>query len=168
MITMRGSLLIVCGYSFSFIMILISYVDASDDVNSSSMNMTMTKMMERGDIAMGFNQNKIIHQFVATPVGGKIVVMSLNNTDRQTIKEIKNHIVEIQREFSNGNFTKPFFIHAQEVPGTKVMTEKKYLIKYDILEMNNGSSLILTTNDRQLIDAINQFMEFQARQHQGH
>lgn len=29
--------------------------------------------------------------------------------------------------------------HAQEVPGTKVMTEKKYLIKYDILEMNNGS-----------------------------
>jgi len=168
MITMRGGLLILCGYSFSFIMILISCVNASDDVNSSSMNMTMMKMMERGDIAMGFNQNKIIHQFVATPVGGKIVVMSLNNTDIQTIKEIKNHIIEIQREFSNGNITKPFFIHAQEVPGTKVITEKKYLIKYDILEMNNGSSLLLTTNDKELIDAINQFMKFQAREHYGH
>jgi hypothetical protein len=168
MFTMRGSLLIACGYSFSFIMILISYVNAFDDINSSSMNMTMMKMMERGDIAMGFNQNKIIHQFVTTPVGGKIIIMALNASDRQTINEIKNHTLDIQKEFSEGNFTRPFFIHTQEVPGTKVMFEKKDLIKYDLLEMKNGSSLMLTTNDTQLVDAINQFMQFQARQHQGH
>jgi hypothetical protein len=53
------------------------------------------------------------------------------------------------------------------LPGTKVMLQKKDLIKYDKLEMKNGSSLILTTNDRQLIDAINHFMKFQARQHPG-
>jgi hypothetical protein len=168
MITMRGSLLIVSGYSFSFVMILISYVNASDDVNSSPMNMTMMKMMERGDIAMGFNQNKIAHQFLATPDGGKIIITALNASDRQTIDQIKNHTLEIQKEFSGGNFIKPFFIHAQEVPGSKIMSEKKDLIKYKLLEMKNGSTLIVTTNDKELINAIRQFMEFQTREHYGH
>jgi hypothetical protein len=137
-------------------------------VNQSAMNATMMKMMERGNVAMGFNQNKIAHQFIATPVGGEIIVTALNDSDVETINQIKIHILEIQKEFSQGDFVRPFFIHAQEVPGTKVMLQKKDLIKYDKLEMKNGSSLILTTNDRQLIDAINHFMKFQARQHQGH
>jgi hypothetical protein len=76
--------------------------------------------------------------------------------------------MDIQKEFSEGNFTKPFFIHAREVPGTEIMTKKKHLIIYDILEMNNGSSLLLSTNDRELVDAIYQFMEFQASEHHGH
>jgi hypothetical protein len=188
MVTKRyayAMLLILCGFPISFVMIhsvhatvidtnldirvpTSSFTNGSNHTNQSSMNMTMMKMMELGNIAMGFNQSKIAHQFIATSDGGKIVVTALNNSDSQTIKEIKNHIVEIQKEFSEGNFTKPFFIHSQEVPGNKVMSEKKDLIKYDILEMKNGSSLLLTTNDKELIDAINQFMEFQSKEHHGH
>jgi hypothetical protein len=145
-----------------------SFTNGSNQVNQSTTNMTMMKMMERGDIAMGFNQSKIRHQFMGTAVGGKIIITALNSSDRQTINEIKNHVLDIQKEFSEGNFTKPFFIHAQEVSGTDVMSEKKDLIKYNILEMNNGSSLLLTTNDKELIDAIGQFMEYQAREHYGH
>jgi hypothetical protein len=141
----------------------------SNQTSQSSTDMTTMKMlMERGDIAMGFNQSAIAHQFLATPDGGKIIITALNASDRQTINQIKNHILDIQIEFSEGNFTKPLFIHAQDVPGTKVMSEKKDLIKYSISEMNNGSSLLLTTNDKELIDAIDQFMEFQAREHSGH
>ena len=33
-------------------------------------NMTMKNMIERGNIAMGFNQNKIMHHFIATTTGG--------------------------------------------------------------------------------------------------
>lgn len=139
-----------------------------DSVNQSAMNATNMKMMERGNVAMGFNQNKIAHQFVATHVGGEIIITALNASDVETINQIKIHILEIQKEFSEGDFVRPFFIHAQEVPGTKVMSEKKDLIKYDKLEMKNGSKLVLTTNDTQLVDAIRQFMEFQAGQHQGH
>ena len=143
--------------------------NVSNQTSQSSTDMTTMKMMmERGDIAMGFNQSAIAHQFLATPDGGKIIITALNASDIQTINQIKNHILDIQIEFSEGNFTKPFFIHAQDVPGTKVMSEKKDLIKYSISEMNNGSSLLLTTNDKELIDAIDQFMEFQAREHSGH
>jgi hypothetical protein len=145
-----------------------SFSNESNHTRQSPTDMTMMKMMERGDIAMGFNQNKITHHFVATPDGGKIIITSLNSTDRQTINEIKNHILDIQKEFSKGNFTKPFFIHAQEVPGAEIMSEKKDLIKYSIQETNNGSSLLLSTNDKELVDAIKHFMQFQTTQHYGH
>ena len=46
--------------------------------------------------------------------------------------------MDIQKDFSVGNFTKPFFIHAQEVPGTD-----------NILELRNGFRLVLTTNDKE-------------------
>ena len=48
------------------------------------------------------------------------------------------------------------------------MSEKKDLIRYNILEMSDGSALILTANDKDLINAIRQFMEFQATAHHGH
>ena len=145
-----------------------SFSNESNHTRPSPTDMTMMKMMERGDIAMGFNQNKITHHFAATPDGGKIIITALNGSDKQTIDEIKNHTLDIQKEFSQGNFSRPFFIHARDVPGTKVMSDKKDLIKYDISGLRNGSILALTTNDKQLVDAINQFMKFQASQHHGH
>jgi hypothetical protein len=184
--------LMLFGWSISFIMIWASLVvsnvgaititannsntkvypsafsNESNHTRQSPTDMTMMKMMERGDIAMGFNQNKITHHFAATPDGGKIIITELNGSDKQTIDEIKNHTLDIQKEFSQGNFSRPFFIHARDVPGTKVMSDKKDLIKYDISGLRNGSILALTTNDKQLVDAINQFMKFQASQHHGH
>jgi hypothetical protein len=88
-------------------------------------NMKMKNMIERGNIAMGFNQNKIMHHFIATTTGAEIMIVALNSSDSDTTKQIRNRVADIQKEFSEGNFTKPFFIHAQQVPGTKLMTEKK-------------------------------------------
>ncbi len=34
--------------------------------------------------------------------------------------------------------------------------------------MKNGSTLLLTSNDKELIDAIRQYMEFQSTAHLGH
>lgn len=134
----------------------------------SHMNMNQMDMMKRGDIGMSFNQSKISHQFVITADGGKIIVTALDDNDNQTISQIKNHIKEIQKLFSKGNFTIPFFVHAQKVPGTEVMAKKKYLIDYNIAELKNGSSLILTTNDTEAIDAISQFIKFQSSEHKGY
>jgi hypothetical protein len=127
-----------------------------------------TAMLERGNVAMGFDQMKIHHQFMATSTGGEIMIMSTNTTDTQTINEIKSHVKDIQYEFSQGNFSKPFYIHDQVVPGTDVMTAKKDLIQYSIKDLDGGSALILTTNDTELLNAIQQFMNFQSSQHMGH
>ena len=141
-------------------------------INETTSNVTagfnQTAMLERGNMAMGFNQSKIHHHFMATSKGGEIMIMSINMSDTQAINEIRSHVKDIQYEFSQGNFTKPFYIHAQVVPGTDVMTAKRDLIQYSIKDIDGGSILILTTNDTELLDAIQQFMNFQSSQHMGH
>jgi hypothetical protein len=132
------------------------------------MNMNQTEMLKRGDIAMEFNQSKISHQFVVAPDGGQIKISALDSNDNQTISQIKDHVENIQKEFSAGDFNRSSFIHATNVPGADVMTDKKDLIDYGIVEMNNGSSLILKTNDTEVVDAIGKFMEFQSIEHRGH
>ena len=141
-------------------------------MNETPSNVTtgfnQTAMLERGDVAMGFDQSKIQHHFMATSTGGQIMIVSLNTDDIKTINEIKSHVQVIRHEFSQGNFAKPFYIHDQAVPGTEIMTAKKNLIQYSIKEIDNGSILILATNDAELRDAIRQFMNFQSEQHMGH
>ncbi|MDE1727874.1 MAG: hypothetical protein KGI02_05610 [Thaumarchaeota archaeon] len=145
-----------------------NYKNEVNQTTNTTEGFNQTAMLERGNMAMGFNQTKIHHHFMASVTGGEIMIMSSNMSDIKTINEIKNHVKDIQYEFSQGNFTKPFYIHAQVVPGTGVMTAKKDLIHYSIKNIDGGSILILTTNDTELLDAIQQFMNFQASQHMNH
>ncbi|MBA3749982.1 MAG: hypothetical protein H0X03_03660 [Nitrosopumilus sp.] len=135
--------------------------------HQTSINKTEA-VLQRGNIAMGFDQDKITHKFIPTVNGGEIIIMPLNASDVNIIIQIKEHIKDIQNDFSNGNFTKPFVIHAEQVPGTKIMNEKKYLIEYDIKHNNNNSILVMSTKDKEVIDAISDFMNFQGSEHVGH
>lgn len=146
----------------------ISYNATVNQTTNTTEGFNQTAMLERGNMAMGFNQTKIHHHFMSTTTGGEIMIISTNMSDIQTINEIKNHVKDIQYEFSQGNFTKPFYIHTQIVPGTDIMTAKKNLINYSIKDIDGGSVLILTTNDTQLLNAIQQFMNFQSSQHMSH
>lgn len=137
-------------------------------IANTTTSFNQTTMLERGNMAMGFNQTMIHHHFMSTTTGGEIMIMSNNSSDIKTINAIRSHVKEIQYEFSKGNFTKPFYIHAQIVPGTDVMAAKKDFINYSIKEIDGGSILVLTTNDTQLLTAIQQFMNFQFSQHIGH
>ena len=109
-----------------------SYKNTVNQTTNTTEGFNQTAMLERGNVAMGFNQTMIHHHFMATSTGGEIMIMSTNMSDTQTINEIKSHAKDIQYEFSQGNFTKPFYIHAQIVPGTDIMTAKKNLINYSI------------------------------------
>jgi hypothetical protein len=131
-------------------------------------NSSQEAMLERGNVAMGFDQNKIMHHFMSTSTGGKIMIIALDGNDSETIVQINQHVIDIQEEFSQGNFTKPFFIHDQQVPGTDVMAEKKDLIRYSTQQLDNGAVLVLTTDDKELLNAIQQFMNFQGKEHMGH
>lgn len=165
-------LVIVAIVIISVISVMAYFLPTSHRTVNQTANTTegfnQTVMLERGNIAMGFNQSVIHHHFMSTTTGGEIMIMSENMSDVQTINEIKNHVKDIQYQFSQGNFTKPFYIHAQTVPGTDIMAAKKYLINYSIKDIDGGSVLILTTNDTQLLNAIQQFMNFQSSQHMGH
>ena len=153
---------------FSIFMNVSKLQEPTPAVSVSTSHQQQQEMLERGNIAMGFDQDKIMHHFMSTSTGGQIMIVALDSSGEETINQIKAHVADIQREFSQGNFTKPFFIHDQQVPGTDVMEAKKDLIKYSIKSLNNGSTLVLTTDDGELLQAIHQFMEYQGKEHQGH
>lgn len=166
----------IASYSFIGFAGLSHFAEASmNDSNSniifshpSSANNQTEAMFQRGNIAMGFDQEKIAHKFIPTETGGEIIIMPINASDSDTLKQIREHVIVIQNDFSNGNFTKPFFIHAEQVPGTKIMNEKKDSIGYDIRQLNNGSALSMITKDKEVIDAIRDFMEYQGSEHMMH
>ena len=134
-----------------------------------SSDMTMHQdMMQRGEMAMGFDQNKIKHAFIVTTTGGEIRISALDENDVHTIHAIRTHVKEIQHDFSQGDFNKPFFMHDQTVPGTQIMAEKKDLINFSMSDIEHGGALTLTTNDVDILDAIKQFMAFQSSEHMGH
>jgi hypothetical protein len=146
-----------------------SSLDALQNDLSQPMNShNMTQMMQRGNLAMGFDQTKIAHEFSSTKDGGQIKITALDEKDNKTINQIKSHTRDIQNDFAEGNFTKPFFIHAQSVPGTDAMTQNKDQIQYKIQDLKNGSILLLITNNSSLVSSINQFMTYQSMDHKGH
>ncbi|MDE1812617.1 MAG: hypothetical protein KGI19_00960 [Thaumarchaeota archaeon] len=171
---MNFKILTILGVLASVVIVSTTYfiphsyrTETVNPVNTTT-SFNQTAMLERGNVAMGFNQSMIHHHFMATTTGGEIMIMSTNMSDANTINEIRSHVKEIQYEFSQGNFTKPFYIHAQDVPGTDIMTTKKDLIQYSVKDVDGGSILILTTNDTELLNAIQQFMNFQSSQHMRH
>ena len=48
------------------------------------------------------------------------------------------------------------------------MNEKKDLIEYDIRQISNGSILSMITNDKEVINAIRDFIEYQGSEHLMH
>ncbi len=146
-----------------------SSLDSLQNGLSQPMNShNMTQMMQRGNLAMGFDQSKIAHEFSTTKSGGQIKITALDEKDNNTINQIKSHTRDIQNDFTEGNFTKPFFIHAESVPGTDAMTQNKDQIQYKIQDLKNGSILLLITNNSSLVSSINQFMTYQSTEHTGH
>ena len=135
---------------------------------TSTLNNQTEAMIQRGNVAMGFEQEKITHKFIPTETSGEIMIMPKNASDSNTLNLIKKHIIDIQKDFSIGNFTKPFFIHAEQVPGTNTMNEKKDLIEYNIRQISNGAILSMLTNDKEVINAIRDFMEYQGSEHLIH
>ena len=63
------------------------------------------------------------------------------------------HKIKLEKVLSISNPTfqivisKPFFIHAEHLPGTKTMDEKKDLFEYAIRHLNNDSELSMIIKD---------------------
>jgi hypothetical protein len=77
---------------------------------------------------------------------------------------------EIAASFRAGDFTKPFQVHAQTVPGTAVMRDRRATISYAPVDRPRGGEVRITSRDSAAIRAIHEFLEFQREQHhaEGH
>jgi hypothetical protein len=121
-------------------------------------------MQQRGKKAMGVDQYTSMHKFDATPTGGRIELQR-DTVDAAGVAQIRAHIREIAKSFAAGDFSTPGFVHMQNVPGTKVMREKRSAITYEPHDLPRGAELVIRTKDSAAVAAIHDFMAFQRGEH---
>lgn len=122
-------------------------------------------MQTRGEHVMGVNQYSSAHVFEDLPDGGRVVLERADASDTAAITTIRAHMRDIVAAFRAGDFTKPFEVHAQVVPGTAVMTARRSAISYDASDLPRGGEVRIRSTDPQAIAAIHDFLAFQRNAH---
>jgi hypothetical protein len=116
---------------------------------------------------MGVDQYTSAHRFEPLPDGGRIELQR-DSADRAGVETIRAHMRDIADRFSRGDFTIPGFVHAREVPGTRVMAERKGQITYEMRELPGGGEVRIRATDRAAVEAVHEFLAFQRSDHRAH
>jgi hypothetical protein len=120
---------------------------------------------ERGQMVMGVDQYTSAHVFEDLADGGRIVLDRKDAGDTAGIATIRAHMQTIAAAFQAGDFTKPFQVHAQVVPGTAVMAAHRRAIRYEAIDRPLGAEVRLRSADSTAIAAIHEFLAFQRGAH---
>lgn len=123
-------------------------------------------LQERGKQAMGVDQYTSTHHFDALPDGGRIELQR-DVDDSAGIVQIRAHIREIAHAFKSGDFSTPAVVHLKEVPGTRIMAERRDAITYEPRDLPRGAELLIRTKDPIARQAIHEFMAFQRGEHRA-
>ena len=124
------------------------------------------ELQGRGRVAMGVDQYTSTHKFDALADGGRIELQRDAN-DARDVATIRTHLREVMTSFERGDFRVPGFVHAQEVPGTRIMAARRTDIKYAYADLPQGGEIRLTTSNAAALKAIHDFMAFQRQDHRA-
>jgi hypothetical protein len=131
---------------------------------AESQDSSFAHMQQRGKIAMGVDQYTSIHAFDDRRDGGRIELQR-DRDDSVGVRAIREHLQAIEKAFASGDFSTPAFVHLRAVPGTRVMAERRALIRYRYRPLPRGGELRLVTTDSAALAAIRRFLAFQRGAH---
>jgi len=123
------------------------------------------EMKQRGNVAMGFDQDKTTHHFRLTPTGGVIDVAVNETADAASRNQVREHLRAVSKEFGAGIFTSPVATHAEVPPGVPVMRERKARITYIYEETPGGAQVVMNAKDKSARAALHDFLRYQIREH---
>ena len=121
---------------------------------------------QRGAMVMGFDQTRTRHHFLLFRDGGAIEVTANDPADTKNRDAIRSHLPHIAVMFGEGNFEAPMLVHdSTNVPGTKVMAERKAAIRFQYVETARGGRVNIITSDPAALAAVHEFLTFQIAEH---
>jgi hypothetical protein len=123
-------------------------------------------VQDRGSVAMDVDQYTSTHLFEPLPDGGRIELQR-DVADSAGRARILAHMERIAAAFAAGDFRLPGFVHAREVPGTRVMMAERGKIGYSVEGLPRGAALRLRTADSAAVEAIHEFLAFQRMDHRA-
>jgi hypothetical protein len=133
---------------------------------STTADSAFAALQMRGRQAMGVDQYTSTHLFDALPDGGRIELQR-DSDDPEGVAKIRQHLQEIAKAFSSGDFSAPAFVHMRQVPGTDVMAARRDAITYTFRELPRGAELRIVTRDPAALEAIHAFLAFQRQDHRA-
>lgn len=123
------------------------------------------ELKQHGQAAMGFDQDEATHHFTLTTSGGTIAAIADDAADYVTRDQIRTHLQEIARSFSEGDFEKPLLTHGELPPGVGAMQRLKSSITYTFESTERGGVVRIATSNAQARDAIHEFLRYQITEH---
>jgi hypothetical protein len=133
---------------------------------SANTDSAFALVQARGKAVMGVDQYRSTHVFEDLDDGGRIV-LTIDPRDTTGTRTIREHLRAITAQFTAGDFTLPGEVHAQEVPGTRVMAARKETILYLFEERPGGGAVRLHTLDPDALAAVRAFLAFQRADHRA-
>lgn len=115
-------------------------------------------MQARGEMVMGVNQYTSAHVFEDLPDGGRIVLDRDSASDTTGVARIRQHMRDLVSSFEAGDFSKPFQVHAEPVPGTSTMAARHRLITYEESDRPRGAEVRIRTADSAAVAAVHVFL----------
>jgi hypothetical protein len=119
----------------------------------------------RGDHAMGFSHTATTHHFRVLADGGAIEAEVLDPADTATTTAIRQHMQQIAKMFTAGNFETPFFIHDRVPPGVPNMQKLGAEISYRYEQTEKGARIRISTGNADALKSIHEFLKFQINEH---
>lgn len=125
---------------------------------------SFASLQVRGAEAMGVDQYTSSHVFEDLPDGGRIELQT-DRDDPAGAARIRDHLRAIARAFAAGDFATPGFVHADEVPGTRVLAERRASVTYAFAPLPRGGEVRITTRDAAALGALREFLAYQRQEH---
>ncbi|MFI5281140.1 MAG: hypothetical protein ACHQU1_11625 [Gemmatimonadales bacterium] len=123
-------------------------------------------MQSRGEHVMGVDQYTSRHVFEPLLSGGRIELQR-EVDDSAGTAQIRRHLAEVATAFGRGDFSAPFLVHDQDVPGTHVMAAHKDAISYTVRPLPRGGEIVISSGDPTVVDAVHAFLAFQRQEHRA-
>jgi len=139
-------------------------VNAAQGATSDS---AFAGVQSRGAGVMGVDQYTSAHVFESLADGGRIILERPRASDSADIATIRAHMREIAGAFARGDFAAPGLVHAQQVPGTKVMAARASTVTYEAMDRPRGAEVRITTHDPEALAAVHEFLAFQRADHRA-
>lgn len=121
-------------------------------------------VQRRGAAVMGVNQYTSRHVFQPLADGGRIELQR-SVDDSAGVAQIRRHMQMIARQFADGDFRLPGVVHDREVPGTRIMAERRDAIHYTVESLPRGGAVRVQSGDSLAVRAIHDFLAFQRQDH---
>ena len=120
----------------------------------------------RGADVMPFSLEATTHVFTKTADGGTQRVIAKRSTNARQVELVREHLREIRREFSKGDFSGPSYIHGKDMPGLAALAAAKPgQIAIAYRNVAGGAELLFRTADPRLVAALHEWFDAQLSDH---